>query len=202
MQMANENFADVAQTALVAFDPIDFEKYQDGGGSGKDYAPPAEGRYIGKAPIFKDDGTDIISESNSFGRTNAGYLKLNVDGITLVDGKPGYTIRYQTLSAKKYAAREGSQVLDFLRACGIAAKPKTDQELRAACKMASGRNFTFQLVWEAYNKDTQENYSIADMEIDPMDASKRLSYKIDPYDSSKKWFANGKVRYFVSAIKA
>lgn len=195
--------ADVAQVALVAYDPIDYEKYQDGGGSGKSFAPPPEGRYAAKAPIFKDNGTDTIDESNSFGRTAAGYLKLNIDGVTLVDGpNPGYTIRYQTLSSKKYAAREGSQVLDFLRACGIAAKPKTDAELRAACKMASGRAFQFQLVWEGYNKDTQENYTFADMEVDPVDPSKRLSYKIDPYDSSKKWFANGKVRYFVSAIKA
>lgn len=194
------NMADVAQTNLVAFDPIDFDQYEDGGG--KDFSTPPEGRYVGRAPIIKDDGTDVISDTNSFGRTAEGYLKLNLDGVTLVDGpKPGYAIRYQTISSKKYKARNGSQVLDFLRACGIAARPQSDAELRAACKMASNRTFSFQLVWEGFNKSTEENFGIAECDTDPNDPTKKLSYMTDPYDPTKRWFANGRIRYFISAIK-
>lgn len=194
------NMADVAQTNLVAFDPINYDSYQDGGGSGKSFAPPPEGRYTGKAPIIKDDGSDTISENNSFGRTAEGYLKLNLDGVELLDGpNPGYKIRFQTISSKKMKNREASQVLDFLRACGVAARPTNEKELRQACKLASGRPFQFQLNWEAYNKDTQENYTILDAARDAQ--GNTLSYVTDPYDSQKRWFFNGKIRYFVSALK-
>jgi len=194
--------ADVAQMNLNPFDILDFDAYEDGGAStGKSYAPPAEGRYTGRVPQLKDDGTDTISDANSFGRTAEGYLKVRLDPIEVLDSSAnGYQIRFTNLSSKKYAKRNGSQVYDFLRACGIDARPRNEAELRAALKAASGRPFQFQLVWEAYNKDTQETTSGSDNF--PKDANGQPQPWIrDEFDTNKRWFANGKVRYFVSAVQ-
>lgn len=187
--------ADVVQDNLVEFDAIDYDKYEDGGAS-KSYAPPMEGRYFGKAPTITDE---------SFGTTKAGYLKVSLDPIELVNDatNSGYKVRFTNLSAKKYANREGSQVMDFLRACGINAKPKSVEELKAALKMASGRTFQFQLVWEAYNKDSQETtQGWENFPPNPQNPEQKLPYVIDSFDSNKRWFANGRVRYFVSAVTA
>ena len=192
--------ADVVQTNLKPFDAIDFENYKDGGGSGKSFAPPPEGRYTGRVPIIKDDGTDVFSDTNDFGRTQEGYLKLRLDPITVIDAKD-YQIRFTNLSSKKFKNREGSQVLDLLRSCGIAARPQSEAELRSALKMASNRTFQFQLVWEAYNKDAQESYSGMDSGIFKKNEDGTYQpYVTDPYDGTKRWWANGKVRYFVSAL--
>jgi hypothetical protein len=192
--------ADVAQTNLASFDIIDFDNYQDGGGSGKSYAPPNEGQYMGKVPMIKDDGTDTLSATNDWGRTQEGYLKLRLDPVELVG--VDYTIKYQQpISSKKYKNREGSQVFDFLRACGIAARPKNETELRQAVKMASGRTFKFSLVWEAYNKSSQESLSgQANFPDDPNKEGAKQPWIRDEFDSNVRYFANGKIRYFVSAI--
>lgn len=191
--------ADVSQTSLHPFDILDFDNYQDGGGTGKSFAPPVEGRYVGRVPAIKDDGTDVVSETNDFGRTQEGYLKLRLDNIELVG--VDYTVRYTNLSSKKYKARTGSQIFDFLRACGIAARPQNEAELRTAIKMASGRTFNFALVWEAYNKETQETTAgMENFPVDPLDPTKRVPWIKDEYDAQKRIFANGKVRYFVSAL--
>ncbi len=196
------SMADVAQTNLASFDIIDFDNYQDGGGSGKSYAPPVEGQYMGKVPAIKDDGTDVLSATNDFGRTQEGYLKFRLDPVELVGVE--YTIKYQQpFSSKKYKNREGSQVFDFLRACGIAARPKNEQELRQAIKMASGRTFKFSLVWEAYNKSSQESVSGQANFPEITDAAGKVTNQPwirDEFDSNIRYFANGKIRYFVSAI--
>lgn len=196
--------ADVAQTDLAKFDVIDFDHYQDGG-AGKSYAPPVEGKYTGKAPTIKDDGTDILSDTNDFRRSAEGYLQLRLDPITIVGSGPenGYTIRFSSFSSKKYQKREGSQVFDFLRACGIAARPKSEAELRQAIRMASGRTFQFALVWEAYIKSADETLSGMDNFplLDPENPSKgHQPWVKDEFEEGKRWFANGKVRYFISAL--
>lgn len=131
-------------------------------------------------------------------------MKLNLDPIKITNPNAagdGYEVKYQSLSAKKYKNREGSQMADFLRACGVGARPTTNDQMRSALKMCSGRKFQFGLVWEVYNKTTQERTSgEANFPVDPQDPTKHLSYINDPYEQGKKWFANGKVKYFVSAI--
>jgi len=195
--------ANVAQMDLTPFDILDFDNYEDGGSAGptKSFAPPAEGRYTGRLTSLPDDGTDVTGPNNAFGRTQEGYLKVVLDSIEIMDPQAnGYQVRFTRLSSKKYAKRNGSQVMDFLRACGIDARPKSEAELRAILKTAVGRPFQFQLVWEAYNKDTQENTTGA--ENFPKDANGNpQSWIKDEFDSSKRWFANGKVRYFVSAFQ-
>lgn len=201
--MSTFEVADVAQMDLRPFDQIDFDNYEDGGSTGtsKSFAPPAEGRYTGRLVALLDDGTDVISSTNSFGRTQEGYLKIQLDSIEIMDPSAnGYQVRFTRLSSKKYAKRNGSQVLDFLRACGIDARPTSEAELRALLKTAVGRPFQFQLIWEAYNKDTQENTTGVDNF--PKDASGAPQPWIkDEFDDKKRWFANGKLRYFVSAFQ-
>tara|TARA_R110000868_G_scaffold408098_1_gene690276 strand:- start:308 stop:913 length:606 start_codon:yes stop_codon:yes gene_type:complete len=195
--------ANVAQMDLTPFDILDFDNYEDGGSAGpaKSFAPPAEGRYTGRISALPDDGTDVSSSTNAFGRTQEGYLKLTLDTIEVLDpAANSYSVRFTRLSSKKYAKRNGSQVLDFLRACGIDARPKSEVELRAILKTAVGRPFQFQLVWEAYNKDTQE--STSGSENFPKTATGEPQAWIrDEFDDKKRWFANGKVRYFVSAFQ-
>lgn len=195
------HMADVAQVSLIEPEQIDFDKYQDGGGG--NYTPPAEGKYVGKAPVIKDDGTLNLSDTNDFTVTQEGYLSVRLDPIELLDSSAkGYKVRFTKLSAKKYKNREGSQMLDFLRSCGIAARPKSNAELRAALKMASGRTFTFGLQWEAYNKDTKERTRGWDnFPPNPQNPAEKLPYLVDEFDPTKKWYANGQVRYFVSAVK-
>lgn len=187
--------ADVAGMNLVEPDEIDFENYaESASGSGQSYAPPPEGRYVGKAPIFTDE---------CFGATQAGYLKVSIPEIEIVGPSgAGYKIRYQMpLSAKKYSNREGNSIIDFLRACGIPVRPKTNDEYKSAVKMASNKTFQFGLVWEAYNKDTQETTKGEEnFPVDPQDATKHQPWFPDPYDEKKRVFANGKVKYYVSAI--
>lgn len=184
--------ADITQLNLVEPEQINFDKYQDGGNSS--FAPPPEGRYFGKAPTITDE---------SFGATKEGYLKVTLDPIEIVNDPThtGYKIRFTTLSVKKYKNREGSQVMDFLRSVGLNVRPKTNEEYKAAMKQASGRTFQFALIWESYNKDTQETTSGMDnFPPDPQNPDRKLPYVVDPFDATKRWWANGKVRYFVSAV--
>lgn len=182
--------ADIAQTNLKAFDPIDFGTgYQDGGKP----QLPAEGRYFGQAPQITDA---------SFSSTQEGYLKVTLDPITLVNNPAsnGYQVRFTNLSAKKYSNREASQVGDFLRACGLPVQPKSNDELKQALKMASGKVFQFGLQWEVYNKATKESWKGTET-LEALDGwNKTGKFLPDPFDETKKLYANGKIRYFVSAI--
>jgi hypothetical protein len=181
--------ADVAQVDLQPFVPPDYDNYDDGAPTSS-YAPPPEGKYVGKVPLITDE---------AFGATNENYLKVTIDPIELIGSD--YKVRFTSLSAKKYKNREASQITDFLRACGIAARPKSNEELKQAIKMASGRTFSFVLQWEAFNKNTQTRTQGYDnFPTDPNNPAKRLSYVLDDIDPSKKWYANGRVRYFVSAV--
>lgn len=181
--------ADVAQLNLTPLNAIDYSNYKDGAAGS---APPPEGKYFGRV------GT--IEESN-FGATKEGNLKITLPDVELVNNAEGngYKIRFASLSSKKYKNREGSQMADFLRACGIPVQPKTNEEMKAAFKMASNRQFQFQGVWEAYNKDTQTN--ISGEASFPLGADgKRQSFIIDEFDPSKKWYANLKIKYTISAL--
>lgn len=182
--------ADVAGFDLQPFVPPDYDNYEDGAPTGKSYAPPLPGKYTGKVPIINDA---------SFEATKEGYLSVLVDPIDVLANE--YQVRFTRLSAKKYKNREASQITDFLRACGIAARPKTNEELKAALKMASGRTFQFGLDWENWDKTTQTaTKGMENFPSDPQDPEKHLPYTIDTIDSNKRWWANGRIRYFVSAV--
>ncbi len=175
---------------LVEPEQINFDKYEDGN---KSFGPPAEGRYFGRVPVFPQ--TD---DSTVFGATQAGYLKIKVDPIEIVGND--YKVRFTSLSAKKYANREGNQILDFIHACGLDLRPTTNEEYKAAVRQCSGRTAQFGLIWEAYNKDTEETTKGA--KNFPTDSQGNpQSWLPDPYDSNKKIYANGRVQYWISGLQ-
>lgn len=184
---------------VVEAEPIDYDNIKEQG-SGVSYAPPVEGIYVGKAPIFKDDGSYELSDTNDFGTTQAGFMKVRVDPIEIVGPTgQGYKIRFQMpLSVKKYSNREGNSVIEFLRACNVASRPQTNDEYRAAIKQCSNRPFQFGLIWEAYDKDTQiTTKGMDNFPVDPNDATKYLPFI---GDGANRVWANGKVKYYKSAI--
>lgn len=182
--------ADVAQLNLVEPDQIDFDKYEDGGG--KSYGPPAEGRYFAKVPLIPVSDDPAVFQS-----TREGYLKIKVDPLAVVGTE--YNVRFTTLSAKKYSNREGNQILDFIHACGLDLRPKTNEEYKQAVRLCSGKTAQFGLIWEAYNKDTEETTKGA-KNFPVGNDGKPQSWLQDPYDSNKKIYANGRVQYWISAL--
>lgn len=181
--------ADVAQMNTVAFDPIDMDSYEEGGKSF--VALPPEGKYWGQAPIFTDE---------SFQLTKENYRKVIIDPITIVnsDVGNGYQIRFSSLSAKKYSNRNGSQVLDFLRACGISAPITSDAELQAYVKACSGKSFQFALVWEGYDK-LDKDREIRGQEAFVVDGVQQ-NFIYSDVDPTQKVWANGKVKFYISAV--
>jgi len=176
--------ADIAGMETVIFDPIDMASYEDGGKSF--VSLPPEGKYMGQAPVITDE---------SFGLTNAGHRKVTLDPITIVsDEGKGYQIRFTRLSAKKYSNRNGSQVLDFLRACGINAPINSDEEMKAYLKMCSGRTFQFALQWEGYDKNDPNR------DLRGADKFGGQTFVMSDVDPEQKIYANGKVRFFISAV--
>lgn len=194
--------ADVAMLSVVEADHVDYDNIK-AQSTGTSYAPPPEGIYVGKAPIFKDDGGELTNEftdTRDFALTQQGYMKVKVDPIEIVGPTgTGYKIRFQMpLSVKKYSNREGNSTIEFLRACNIAARPQVNAEYRAAIKQASGKTFQFGLVWEAYDKDTQvTTKGESNFPPDPNDPTKHLPY-LD--DGANRVWANGKVKFYKSAI--
>lgn len=182
--------ADIAGMDLKELDVLDYDNYESGGKSF--IALPPEGRYWGQAPEITDE---------SFGVTKEGRLKVSVDPIVIVNSGTGdgYAIRFTSLSSKKYANRNASQMLDFVRACGLDIRPNTNDELKAALKMCSGRTFQFALVWEAYNKDTQVETSGQENFPTNPDGT-RQTYLDETTSDGKKVYANGKVKYFIDAV--
>lgn len=182
--------ADVSQMSLLEPDLILFEKYEDGN---KSFGPPPEGRYFARIPVFPSNDDPAV-----FGSTQAGYLKINIPPIEVVG--TDYKIRFTSLSAKKYSNREGNQIIDFVRACGLDLRPTTNEEYKAAVRQCSGRTAQFGLVWEAYNKADQtttkgaKNFPVGE-------DGKPQSWLPDPYEDGKKIYANGKVQFWISGLQ-
>ncbi len=197
--------ADVAgfDVAEIVWDEIDYQNYDTGGGgSAKSYGPPPAGKYFGVVgPI-------------SFGKTAAGHVSVFPGEKTesgkqaivkvKVQGQDDYEMRIFPLSSKKYSNRQGSQAIDFLRACGIDAQPKSADEFVALCKMASGRTFQFGLDWEGFfSKDEPEHNkkSMKEFAKDEQDPSKHQPWYPHPYEEGKRIWARARIAYFVDAVK-
>lgn len=187
--------ADVAQLNLLEPDQIDFANYSDGP---KGYTVPAEGKYLAQLPIISD--ANFQKPDGSPLTTKAGYRKVAIDPITIRGGaEEGYEIKYTELSFKKYSNREGSQVLDLLRACGYAGQPQSNAEIIAALKMMSGRTFQFGLQWKCWDGNEEilgmDNPRFKDEE------GNVVPWVVDPNDSEKRKWARGQIKFYVSAVK-
>lgn len=146
----------IAQTDLREPERVDWDLKPSS------YAPPpvavdGNGKpitYYGTVGEAKEDGDDN------------GYLQFMLDPIK--EKVSGTILRFTRASTKPFTRknRETGEVepmkgnpnrlSNFLKAVGLAAKPQTNAEYRAAVKAAIGRTFGFTIDWEAYNKDTGE----------------------------------------------
>lgn len=149
--------SDATQTGLQVPE-IDWSNYDTGG---KLTAPPqaksADGKYIvyyAQLPAaFPDE---------AFGSTQQGYLKVNLDPLTLINAGPGidgYQIRFQSASAKKYTSRDGkeinaSQLGNFLVASKVGLQPTDLDGYKAAVRASAGGMVPITIEWEVYDKAT------------------------------------------------
>lgn len=216
--------SDIAQQGLKEPEKLDWENAF----SGSTYVapPPAigvDGKYIVYYGIVLD-----AKETNP----DEDYLNFLLDPIKLVKAGPfdGYQIRFTRASTKPYTVLDkatGQRVpkkgnpnalAEYLRACGMTAKPNLNSEYRAAVKLAQPKVFPFTVNWEAYNKDTGESIkgynNFPDDQERPGQKKSILhagdfvtikDYKGNVLETkqvqSEVLFANARLRYFVDPNK-
>jgi hypothetical protein len=131
--------------------PLDLDIYKPA----QEFRLPPAGRYIVRAPER--------FESTSFGKSNSGYLKAQVDPtiIGTVDGGTtgqGMQVRYVNVSAKSWTNKQGeseSQLGRYLRAAGFkGAIPGDPQSQADAVEQTANRQYTVYLDWRARNNRT------------------------------------------------
>ncbi len=136
---------------LQASEPVDLTEQAP-----KGPALPSKGRYTLRVPE--------LDPAFTFSSTQAGFLSASLDPTIVGPTNDGYQVRYVKLSAKTYretvgedGSRTTSQIANFLAACGdkrtLSGEP--EQAVEAVLEQ-SGKEFTAQLDWRAYNKRTGE----------------------------------------------
>lgn len=205
-----------AQTNLREPERTDWDNYN----AGSKYAPPPPATDAAGNPITYYGVAEGVGET----KADADFLNFLIDPIKLTRSGPydGQQIRFTRASLKPFE-RNGepmkgnpSKLGNFLRACGIQAKPQTNTEWRAAVGMTKGKTFPLTIDWEAYNKDTQESVKgYLSFPEDPERPGQRKSILkrgdvIVERDrkgqvtgtrtvESEVLFANARLRYFVDA---
>ena len=211
--------SDMSQTSLREPDRTDWDNYNVGGSY--QAPPPALGPdgqpivYYGVAEVIKE-----IEPDNEL-------LNYQLDPIKLVRSgqQDGKTLRFTRASLKPFEKNGQSmkgnptKLGNYLRACGVQAKPQTNSEWRAAIEATKGRPFGFTVDWEAYNTATQERVKgFLSFPEDPERPGQRKSILkrgdvVTLRDAkgnvtgthevqSDVLFANARVRYFVDATRA
>lgn len=159
---------DLAQTKLREPEQVDWDNYNSGGGT---YTPPppaldAAGRsitYYGKitAAEKRANAYQVDDEGNA-------YLNFALDGLKITGPtNAGYELRFTEASTKPFTKPDGSggrapikgnpnALANYLRACGLQAKPQTNDQYEAAVRAAAPKTFGFTLDWFAKSKDTGE----------------------------------------------
>lgn len=153
---------DIAQTGLKEPEIVDWDKAF----SGSSYVPPppalgVDGKYI----VYQ--GVVVTAAETE---PDEGYLNYILSPIKLVNSAThnGYEILFTRASTRPYQVTDKNtglkvnkkgnpnKLAEFLRACGLTAKPQHNSEYAAALKLAVGKTFPFVLDWTAYNKDNDE----------------------------------------------
>jgi hypothetical protein len=214
---------DISQTSLVEAPQVDWENY---GKTSSYVAPP---------PALGQDGKAItyygIGEAKEDKPTKEGFLQFLIDPIKIVRSgtADGYVLRFTRASVKPFSKRDANgemvpikgnpnALANFLRACGLSAKPQVNADYRAAVQACKGKAFPFTIDWEAYNKDTGESVkgyrSFPDDPFRP--GSKKSILKagdvITEYDAkgnqtgvrvvqSEVLFANARLKFFQDPTK-
>lgn len=207
--------ASIAQQNLKEPEQVDWNNYN----SGSTYQPPppalgADGKaitYYGVAEVQAADPDD-------------GYLNFLLEPIKIVKSgsADGQLIRFTRASTKPFQKNgtpikgNPNKLANFLRSCGLQAKPQTNSEYVASVKATAGKTFPFTIDWEAYNKDTGERVKgFLNFPEDPDRPGQRKSILkagdvVTERDSkgnitgtktvqSEVLFANARLRYFQDA---
>jgi hypothetical protein len=150
---------DIAQTNLREPEKADWDSF---GKSSYQAPPPAVDSAGNQIVYFATPDTIAVSDPDD------GYLNYVMDVKIVRAGAPvdGTKLRlwastrpytYVDASGDRVAKKGNpNKLADFLRACGVSAKPQTNAEYQAAVKASSGKTFPFVLDWVAKNKDTGE----------------------------------------------
>lgn len=93
----------------------------------------------------------------SFGRSQSDAITVQIDPKIVGPSSEGYTIRFTKVSAKVF--RRGgvpvSQLGDYLRAFGMKATLKTEEDQINAAEATANRVYQAEVDWKAYNKNNK-----------------------------------------------
>lgn len=201
--------SDVSQVNLKEPEQTDWDNYNPGG------------KYVAPPPAVGPDGKFIVYNGQVPGKidldvTPEGYRSFLLDPIKLVKSGPadGYELRFTRVNVKKFLNKKTnepgnmSSAGNFIKACGITAKPQSNKEWEAAVGLTKGRIFPLTLDWVAKNKDTGEEvrgYENFPIEIDangvPTGRRKSILHQGDVLPNgqtvqSEVLFANARLRFF------
>lgn len=159
---------EVAGMNLREPEQLDWENYQSGGG--KYQRPPAVLDAQGNPIVYFGQTPSNFNYEGFLGVTNEqdggpGYRTFLIDPIRIVnsgEGADGYELRFTRVSTKKFVNRKTGQPTDassvgnYLRACGVLAKPQKNAEYEAAVRSTANRKIPLTIDWFAKSKDTGE----------------------------------------------
>ena len=207
--------SDVAGTGLREPEQMDWENYNPGS---KYRRPPVPVDEAGKTRTMYG----VVPQEIGCGVSSTGYRNYDINALRIVKtggDADGYDVRTWA-SVKKFSRNgktiEASTAGNFLRAAGILAKPQKNAEYDAAMKLSQGRTVPFVLDWRARNHETGEEvrgYQNFPDDPDSPGSKKAILKAGDTYTirdnkgnitdtrtvESDVLFANGVVRYFVTA---
>lgn len=182
--------ADVNTMTLREPDPIAAEAYVDGGQTTFKPIPP-KGLYT------------LISKGVEWGATNEGYLQAVLTHVVQAPGQPydGHEVRFHRVNTKKWPNREGSSILDYLRAHGVTEIPVgagANERYRALVTALLGRPFQAGLDWEAFLSGVVEVKGMENFPNTP-DGGKQ-DWVANPAEPGKKVYARARIVYTVSQV--
>jgi hypothetical protein len=157
---------DIAQVKLAEPAQVDWDNY----GKGSSYiAPPPAVDVSGKLIPYYAIVEKATEKPSEYAQDENGEFLLNfsLDPFKITEGDAkGYALKFVEVSVKPFTKlKDGVRVpikgnpnslANYLRACGLTAKPQTNDQYRAAVKASLNKRFAFVGDWEARNKDTGE----------------------------------------------
>ena len=148
----------MADISTLALTPLSEEErlavHEEYKGASEGYRrPPPEGKYLFQAPsklnIFARDAGDYDKDAINVTATKKGKLLFCLSGVKLADGdNKGQTAQWRFLYPARSQYRNGTDFHDYLRAHGMTALPRSEQEMVNAAEATIGRLFPAIIQWE------------------------------------------------------
>lgn len=213
--------ANTSGIGLKEPDQMNWDNYNPGS---KFVPPPPAKDEKGNNIIYYGQVPQNVGDDSTLEVTDEGYRQFVVDPVKIVKSgaADGYEIRFTRHNVKKFErngkAVDASSTGNYLRSCGVLAKPQKNTEYEAAVKTTRGKVFPFTLDWTAYNKDTGEKVNgYENFPEDPERPGQRKAVLKagDTYTERDKkgnitgtftvksdvLFANARVKYFIDPTK-